>query len=85
MVFLIYLKFRFYKESKSTEYVRQVFTMLGEFGNIGGVKEYLKIIGGLILKILSRRMLLFLILSSLYQVDSSSNSKINDSLMTIIL
>ena len=74
------IDFRFYKDSVSTSYERQVFALLDVFGNIGGVNEILEISGGLIVGIFSGKIFLFSLISSLYQVDSthiSTNSYYN--------
>ena len=72
---LIKLYFRFYKDPKSTDYQRQVFSLLDWFGNIGGVNELFKSMWEILVSIFSGRIFMFSILSALYQVDPSIKSK----------
>ena len=73
--YILLISIRFYKDSTSKSYERQVFGILDVFGNIGGVKEILEIAGALIVGLFSRKIFIFTLLSSLYQVDSSHIGK----------
>ena len=63
----------FYKDPKSYNYERTVFSFLDCWGLIGGVNEILEIWGKLIVSLFSGKIFAFSILSALYQVDLISS------------
>ena len=63
------LTISFYKDPKSVNYERTVFSFLDGWGLIGGVNEILEISGKLIVSLFSGKIFAFSILSALYQVD----------------
>ena len=63
----------FYKDPKSYNYERTVFSFLDCWGLIGGVNEILEIWGKLIVSLFSGKIFAFSILSALYQADLVSS------------
>ena len=63
----------FYKDPKSYNYERTVFSFLDCWGLIGGVNEIREIWGKLIVSLFSGKIFAFSILSALYQVDLVSS------------
>lgn len=49
--------------------------MLEFFGNIGGLNEILKIVGGILVGLFSQKLFMYSIIKSLYQVDMTSKGK----------
>ena len=72
----------FVKDYNYNAYERKVFSLLDVFGNIGGVFEILKIIGGILVGSFAERFFNYSIISNLYQVDPLpvDESKLNNSL-----
>ena len=64
----------FYKDPKSYNYERTVFSFLDCWGLIGGVNEILEIWGKLIVSLFSGKIFAFSILSTLYQVDLTGSN-----------
>ena len=62
-----------YKDQKSYNYERSVFSILDCLGLIGGVNEILEVAGGLIVGFISSKLFLFSLLSSIYQVNMRDN------------
>ena len=78
------LTISFYKDPKSVNYERTVFSFLDGWGLIGGVNEILEISGKLIVSLFSGKIFAFSIISALYQVDLTGSNhckqtvKVND-------
>jgi hypothetical protein len=64
------------KDPATDTYERSVFSILDLFGNLGGLFEILQITGSLIVGYFSRDLLLYSILSKLYQVNQPNSVKI---------
>ena len=64
----------FYKDPKSYNYERTVFSFLDCWGLIGGVNEILEIWGKLIVSLFSGKIFAFSILSASYQVDLTGSN-----------
>jgi hypothetical protein len=66
----------FNKDAASDSYSRSVFSLLDLTGNLGGLFEILQITGSLIVVYFSRDLLLYSLLSKLYQVYQPNSENI---------
>ena len=68
----------FYKDSRTINYDRSVFSFLDWWGLIGGVNEILAIAGQLIVGLFSGKIFAFTLLSAIYQVDMTTSKQRKD-------
>ena len=74
----------FFKDPKSYNYERTVFSFLDCWGLIGGANEILEVCGKLIVSLFSGKIFAFSILSALYQVDLVSSVQRKETTKKII-
>lgn len=65
---------RFVKDYHYDYYERQVFSILELFGNLGGIFEIFRILGGLLVGSIAQKIFNYSIICSLYQVDTDMSN-----------
>lgn len=72
---LFYARFTLRMESREDTYERTVFSVFDFTGLIGGVFEIFEVIGGIIVGYFARKIILFSMISNLYQVQRDFNTR----------